>query len=71
MKSSQVALEVKNPPANVGDKTGSIPVLGKWLGSNGNPLQYSALRILWTEPERLHNPWGQSQTGLTIQTGFT
>ena len=44
--SSQVALVVKNLPANVGDirDVGLIPGLGKSLGEgNGNPLQYSCL----------------------------
>ena len=43
---SQVALAVKNPPANVGDirDTGLIPGLGRSPGEgNGNPLQYSRL----------------------------
>ena len=37
---SQVALVVKNPPANAGDSrdTGSIP-----RGRHGNPLQYSCM----------------------------
>ena len=38
---SQVALVVKNPPANAGDirELGSIPGLGRFLGEgNGNPL---------------------------------
>ena len=40
---SQVALVVKNPPANAGD-LGSIPGLGRSLGGgHGNPLQYSCL----------------------------
>ena len=42
----QVALVVKNLPANVGDKRdmGSIPGLGRSSGEgNGNPLQYSCL----------------------------
>ena len=41
----QVALVVKNPPANAGDaEVGSIPGLGRSLGEgNGNPLQYSGL----------------------------
>ena len=40
---SQVALVVKNPPANAGD-TGSIPGLGRSpRGGHGNPLQYSCL----------------------------
>ena len=43
---SQVALEVKNPPANAGDirEMGSIPGLGRSPGErNGNLLQYSCL----------------------------
>ena len=43
---SQVALVVKNPPANAGDisKMGSIPGLGRSPGGgNGNPPQYSCL----------------------------
>ena len=54
-RASQVALAVKNLPANAGDlrDTGSIPRLGKSLGGgHGNPLQYSCLgnpmdRRLW------------------------
>ena len=42
----QVALEVKTPPANVGDlrDTDLIPGLARYPGEgNGNPLQYSCL----------------------------
>ena len=40
---SQVALVIKNPPANAGD-LGSIPGLGRSPGvGHGNPLQYSCL----------------------------
>ena len=45
---SQVALIVKNLPANAGDirDAGSIPGLGRSPGEgNGNPLQYSCLGI--------------------------
>ena len=50
---SQVALVIKNPPANAGD-VGSIPGLERSPGEgNGNPLQYPCLenswRISWTE----------------------
>ena len=44
--SSQMALVVKNPPANAGDirDTGSIPGLGQYPGGGqGNSLQYSCL----------------------------
>ena len=43
---SQVALVVKNPPANAGDarNVGSIPGLRRSPGEgNGNPLQHSCL----------------------------
>ena len=45
-RASQVALVVKNPPANAGDirDMGSIPGLGRSPGGgHGNPLQYSRL----------------------------
>ena len=44
---SQVALVVKNPPANAGAlrDAGSIPRLGRAPGGgHGNPLQYSFLK---------------------------
>ena len=43
---SQMALVVKNPPANAGDvrDVGLIPGLGRSPGGgHGNPLQYSSL----------------------------
>ena len=46
MGASQIALVVKNPPANAGDVgvEGSIPGLGRCPGGrHGNPLQYSCL----------------------------
>jgi len=46
MKASQVALVVKNPPANAGDlrTAGLIPESGRSPGGgHGNPLQYSCL----------------------------
>ena len=44
---SQVALVVKNPPANAGNirDMGLIPGLERSLGGgNGNPFQYSCLK---------------------------
>jgi len=44
-----MALVVKNPPANAGDKRdgGSVPGLGRSSGEgHGNPLQYSCLEDL-------------------------
>ena len=43
---------VKNLPANAGDTEDavSIPGSGRFSGGgNGNPLQYSCLKIPWTE----------------------
>jgi len=45
-RTSQLALVVKNPPANAGDArdAGSIPGSGRSSGGGkGNPLQYSCL----------------------------
>ena len=49
---SQVRLVVKNLPANAGDirDLDLIPESGRPPGGgNGNPLQYSCLRIPWIE----------------------
>ena len=52
LTASQVALVVKNLPANIWDVRNagsSIPGLGRSPGRrHGNPLQYSYWRILWT-----------------------
>ena len=51
----QVALVVKNLPANAGDsrEAGSIPGLGRSPGvGNGNPLQYSCLENSQREAQR-------------------
>ena len=55
VRAFQVALVVKNLPANTGDlrEEGSIPGLGRSPGEgHGNPIQYSCLenpmdRIVW------------------------
>ena len=47
-----MALGVKNMPVSAGDvrDLGSIPGLGRSsAGGHGNPLQYLAWRIPWTE----------------------
>ena len=59
---SQVALAVKNSPANAGDEgeADSIPGLGGSPGEgNGNPLQCSCLEMSWTE-----EPGGLKSIGL-------
>ena len=63
-RASQVGLVVKIPAANAGDikDMGLIPGLGRSPeGGHGNPLQYLAWRIPWTEePGGLH-PWGRKE----------
>ena len=66
---SQVAIVIKNLPANAGDikDEGSIPGLRRSPGGrHGNPLQYSCWRIQWTEePGGLEFHWvAESQTRL-------
>ena len=56
---SQVALVIKNPPANAGDirDTSSVPGLGRSPGGGqGNPLQYSCL-------ENPMDRWARRVTG--------
>ena len=51
-RAAQVALVVKNPPANAGDAkdAGTIPELGRSPGGgHGHPLQYLAWEIPWSE----------------------
>ena len=68
---SQVALVVKNPPANAEDirDAGSIPVLGRSPGGGqGNPLQYSCLenpkdRVAW--PATVHSVARSDTTEVT------
>ena len=67
----QVALVLKNPPANAGDvrETGSIPGLGRSSGGgHGNPLQYSYLE----NPHGLrslvgYSPQGRKESDMTEQ----
>ena len=50
---------VKNLPINAGD-LGSIPVLGRFPGGEGNPLQYSCL-----ENPMDKGAWGAIVHGVT------
>ena len=64
---SQVALVVKNPPANAGDirDLGSIPGLGGCPGGgHGNPLQYSCLE----KPMNRGACWATVHRGANSQT---
>ena len=61
MGASQVAIVVRNPPANAGDAgdSGSIPGSGRYPeGGNGNPLQYSCLKRI----PRIDKPGGLHST---------
>ena len=72
---SQVALVVKNLPANAGDirDVGSIPGSGRSpRGGNGNPLQHSCLessmdRGAWWAPWG-HSPGGHTESDTTEAT---
>ena len=69
---SQVALVVKNPPANAGDvrDLGSIPGLGRPPGGgHGNPLQYSCLENPHGQRSLAgYSPWGHRQSNATEAT---
>ena len=61
---SQVALVVKNLPANTGNArdVGSIPRSGRSPGvGHGNPLQHSCLENPMTEKPGCCSPWGCKQ----------
>ena len=63
MGASQIALVVKNPPANAGDVRveGSMPGSRRSPGGrHGNPLQYSCLE----NPYEQGRPGGCSSQGL-------
>ena len=77
-----MALVVKNLPANAGDvrDVGSIPGWRRSPGvGNGNPLQYSAWRIPWTEEpgglqskesQRVRYDWATKHTPLRWRLAF-
>ena len=66
---SQVALVVKNPPANAGDlrDAGSIPGSGRFPGGgHGHPLQYSCLENPHGQRSLLtYSPWGHKELDTT------
>ena len=67
---SQVALVVKNPPANAGDlrDEGLMPGLGRSpRGGHGNPLHCSCLRIPWTEKPGELQSTGSQRVGHTVE----
>ena len=70
-KASQVALVVKNPPANAGDKrdVNSIPGLGRSPGGgHGNPLQFSCLKNPDEQQSLVsYSPWSRKELDTTEQ----
>ena len=66
---SQVALVVKNPPANSGDvrDLGSIPGFGRPPGGgHGNPLQYLCLENPRGQRSLVgYSPWGYRKSDMT------
>ena len=71
-RASQIALVVKNLPANVGDirDSGLIPGSGRSSGEgNGNPLQYSCLGKSHAQGSLVHcSPWGHKELDMTACT---
>ena len=68
VRASQLALVVKNQPANVGDErdVGSMPGSGRSPGGgNGNPLQYCSSILAWKIP-RTEEPGGLQSMGSQI-----
>ena len=63
-RASQVALVVKNLPANVGDARalGSASGWGRFPGGgNGDPLQYSCLEIPWMRNSVGYSLWDRKE----------
>ena len=62
---------VKNPPADAGD-VGSNPESGCSLGGrNGNPLQYSCLKLCGQRSLAGYSPWCCKESGTTEQPSNT
>ena len=72
---SQVALMVKNLPANAGDirDMGSIPGLGRFpAGGHGSPFQYSCLKESHGQRSlEGYSPWGGKELDITEQLTHT
>ena len=75
-RASQVALVVKNLPANAGDlrDVGSIPRSGRSPGGGkGNPLQNSCLENSMDRGRSLvgYSPWGHKELDITEHSAHT
>ena len=70
-EASQVALAVRNPPANAGDvrDAGSIPGLRiSPGGGHSKPLQYSCLENPMERNLAGYSPWGCKESDTTEET---
>ena len=71
-RASQVALVVKNSPANAEDikDSGSIPGSGRSPGGgHGNPLQYSGMENPTDRGVLVgYSPWGHKESDTTEET---
>ena len=71
-RASQVALVVKNSPANAEDikDSGSIPGSGRSPGGgHGNPLQYSGMENPTDRGVLVgYSPWGHKESDMTEET---
>ena len=75
VRASQVALEVKNPPASTGcvKHAGSIPGLGRSSREGRvNPFQYSCLENPHGQRSLVGcSPWGHIESNMTEQLTFS
>ena len=74
MRFERLTRWLKSFPANAGNRRGvcSIPGLGGSPGTeNDNPLQYSCLKIPWTEGPVGYSPWGRKESDMTEATSHT
>ena len=71
-RASQVALVVKNPPANAGDTRDMCLISGSGRfpgGGHGNPLQYSCLENPHGQRSLMgYGPWGHKESDMTEVT---
>ena len=70
-RASQLALVVKNPPANAGDIRDSSLIPGFWRSPGGghrNPLQYSRLENPMDIGPEGYSSWGRKESDMTEVT---
>ena len=73
-RASQVALVVKNPPANTGDLRDVVQPLGREAPLEKGTATYSSIlawRIPWTEEPAGYSPKGCKESDMTEATEHT